>query len=304
MGPSKLEGIMSDTPYTCSDAASNQSLSSLLKMDKLHSESPDNPRISISTSTSTSAQESSAEQEGEEFMYTSGLDVRGECGRNEDMSSGNGQMEDGETDGKADSDYKKINAAVSYKFKNDITLRFSADCSTTSKSSSGVFDCTQPSDCSSNCSRDEKVNRQNANSPDSDSTPYPPSDYSSSGNGNGNSSESVSGSNGNSHYDLSGSLPNTVPGFALHPTGTHYIPVVIHAAHMMNMLPQKGSAATLGICHPISIPVSFGGPFVSLQSVHAGNTTAHQITHKASKSGHNREHRSKTIAEASDSCAC
>lgn len=51
-----------------------------------------------------------------------------------------------------------------------------------------------------------------------------------------------------------------VPGFALHPSGTHYFPVVMGTSHIQPYLNFSSSTAVSSVCHPISIPVVFSGP--------------------------------------------
>ena len=72
-----------------------------------------------------------------------------------------------------------------------------------------------------------------------------------------NSTESSKSLNSNtSSQDIS--LNNTVPAFALHPMGYFYIPVVLPIAQVM---PFIAGHKSMGVCHPVSIPVSFTGPF-------------------------------------------
>ncbi len=55
-------------------------------------------------------------------------------------------------------------------------------------------------------------------------------------------------------------LTNSVPGFALHPSGTYYIPIITPASQLMPFLQNYCKQTT--VCHPINISVNFGGPFV------------------------------------------
>lgn len=70
------------------------------------------------------------------------------------------------------------------------------------------------------------------------------------------SNESASSRSGTTSHS---SLSNTVPAFALHPMGVHYIPLVLPVSQVMPFMKNHKS---MGICHPVSIPVSFTGPFL------------------------------------------
>jgi hypothetical protein len=80
------------------------------------------------------------------------------------------------------------------------------------------------------------------------------SNYESSVKSNG-SNDSGSAMRNHNGTDLS----NTVPAFALHPMGVHYIPLVLPVSQVM---PFMRNHKSMGICHPVSIPVSFTGPFL------------------------------------------
>lgn len=153
----------------------------------------------------------------------------------------------------------------SYKFKHNITQRFS-------KEEKQV----QQSDTSSSSSQenDQKLKRKfrhgKCRSPSSsESSPYPNSDSS-----NGNSRMGCSNGNAEDYK------PSLLPGFVLHPTGTHYVPLSIHPSHMeSNFFNSKSAQQGPSVYHPISIPVNFGGPLLSMRkiSIHSNHKSAEMI---------------------------
>ena len=202
----------------------------------------------------------------------SGLDPQREGLMSVDPSGNDTNSDDSKR--RRDSESRSVN----YKFKNDIKLRFSADMLVGGKVHSG-----SSVDNQSLLSREEdsglppstKMKEGSATISSSDTTSYPGSDFSSNGNGNSSSgnghsisssASSVSDGNGNGNGNSMPSinLANSVPGFALHPAGTYYIPVITPASQLMPFLQNYGSS---GICHPISIPVNFGGPFICMQNL-------------------------------------
>ena len=52
-------------------------------------------------------------------------------------------------------------------------------------------------------------------------------------------------------------LKNSIPGFALHPMGAYYVPVVLSANLLQPHISKSRSSSS--ICYPISIPVRFDG---------------------------------------------
>lgn len=146
-----------------------------------------------------------------------------------------------------------------YKFKHNITKRFSEE--TTPKT-------LNPSDSSSISSREdqkrcEKLKRKfrhvRSRSPSSTiSSQYPNSDSS-----NNNSSSNGESSNSGEENKQSCYLP----GFVLHPVGTHYIPLSIHPSNVGYDFFAKATQQGPRVFHPISIPVNFGGPLLYMKSV-------------------------------------
>ncbi|CAG2222424.1 unnamed protein product [Mytilus edulis] len=55
-----------------------------------------------------------------------------------------------------------------------------------------------------------------------------------------------------------------LPAFVLHPLGTHYVPVTIHPTHFKNVFKDETNTQASAAYHPISIPVNFCGPNVSI----------------------------------------
>ncbi|CAH1783613.1 unnamed protein product [Owenia fusiformis] len=104
-----------------------------------------------------------------------------------------------------------------YSFKNYLKSRFTADLN---------------SNCSQSTSSRDEDHKQS-------STPYPSS-----------SSDSSSTSGQKLPPTDSGKM---VPGFALHPSGTHYIPIVYPLSHLN--IPNNASLPHSAMLHPISIPV-------------------------------------------------
>ena len=85
----------------------------------------------------------------------------------------------------------------------------------------------------------------------------------------------------------------TVPAFALHPTGVHYVPIVIHTKALHRHLSDNGALSAAGACHLISIPVNFGGPMINVQNSDITTTTApnhHSSRIPAHRSNNTRVH--------------
>lgn len=145
-----------------------------------------------------------------------------------------------------------------YKFKHNITKRFSEE--TTSPKM------LHPSDSSSISSRgeqkrSEKLKRKfrhiRSRSPSSTiSSQYPNSD-SSNNNGSSNGESSSAGEDTK--------VPCLLPGFVLHPVGTHYIPLSVHPSSMGPDFFAKVTQQGPRVFHPISIPVNFGGPLLYMK---------------------------------------
>ena len=132
-----------------------------------------------------------------------------------------------------------------YKFKHNITKRFSQEekkvmtISDSSSLSSGSQD--------NKCKVKRKISHGRSRNPSSFSTNYP-------------NSESSHGSSG---VDANGPLP----GFILHPAGTHYVPLSIHPTDIITDIFKKDTTCRRKVFHPISIPVNFGGPRVCMKTV-------------------------------------
>lgn len=189
-----------------------------------------------------------------------------------------------------------------YKFKHNITKRFSQEGKVIS----------QPLYDSLSSSRDFEDDRQGGHhvkhrsskgksrhASSSDSGPYPTSECSS-GHASGTSHDSSSSSSGiegveersrtrackvathsssSSDFTAIGGdccsrslLP--LPGFVLHPSGTHYMPMSVCHANIPDMF-DSGMEAAPGqpVFHPISIPVHFRGPVISMPNINLCTST-------------------------------
>ena len=145
------------------------------------------------------------------------------------------------------------NESGTYKFKHNITQRFSQE----EKQ-------VQQSDTSSSSSQEnnhEKLKRKFRHGKCHSQSCFDSSRYSNSESSNGNGS--TDSSNGSEEFKLS-----LLPGFVLHPTGTHYVPLSIHPSHMgNNFFSSKAAQQGPNVYHPISIPVNFGGPLLSMRKI-------------------------------------
>ena len=146
----------------------------------------------------------------------------------------------------------------SYKFKNHIKLRFSADEDTEKHSPEAISRDSrkQQTDCKPQIfNRDLPMGSVTVTNISAPLTPP---------NSASPASSVHAEPKGRPEQEMDNS--NKVPGFALHPTGTFYIPVVISMSQIMPYLSFISASALSGICHPISIPVVFSGPTVVSQS--------------------------------------
>ncbi|XP_063424630.1 uncharacterized protein LOC134708203 [Mytilus trossulus] len=196
---------------------------------------------SVSCITLQSVQGDTAEQ------YESNRSRSSTCSSEENSSEG--------TNG-SKIDYHKSHA---YKFKHNITKRFSKERSPWHHKSDRSSDSM------------EGENEQGKKNIISYSTSSPSTEYSQylgSENGSSNSyceknkipsNQNDFGKNG--RFD-SKQVP--LPAFVLHPLGTHYVPVTIPPTYFKSVFKDdsKGSTAY----HPISIPVNFCGPSVSIHT--------------------------------------
>jgi hypothetical protein len=134
-----------------------------------------------------------------------------------------------------------------YKFKNNITMRFSSE--------EGMGNCG--SDSSSSNSNELKLKAANPLKRKHVQYRCPPS----------SPSTSEFSSNGDSGTFSSTMLitPKPLPGFVLHPTGSHYMPMSMNPSDLDGIL-SKDCAAN-NACHPITISVDFGAPRISAQNI-------------------------------------
>lgn len=134
-----------------------------------------------------------------------------------------------------------------YKFKHNITKRFSQEEKKVNTSDSSSL---SSSSQDNKCKVKRKVCHMRSRSPGSFSTNYPLSDSS-------HSSAEVTG---------------PLPGFILHPGGTHYVPLSINPTDAIAEIFKRDSNCRRKVFHPISIPVNFGGPRVCMKSIQEWKT--------------------------------
>lgn len=169
------------------------------------------------------------------------------CSSEQNSSDGNGSR---------DKDCRKTNV---YKFKHNITKRFSEEGKPHLKS-----------DTSSTDSREEegeqgKQKGYRLGSPETDCSRYPVSENSSTTNSYCSGMyKNLKHKNVNNREGQFDSKHVPLPAFVLHPLGTHYVPVTIHPSHFQNVFKDESKSSTA--YHPISIPVNFCGPSVSIQT--------------------------------------
>ncbi|XP_064604207.1 uncharacterized protein LOC135469621 isoform X2 [Liolophura sinensis] len=166
---------------------------------------------------------------------------------------------------------RRVDDGSSYKFKQNITLRFSEEK-------------RKASDTSSSSSREggskAKVRRKvpktiKSLSPQSDSSIYPTSEYSC--NGNATSSTGDNPSQGNmpeehknikEEFRLNGV---SLPGFILHPMGLYYLPISLTESQvsMLGLVPfiEASVQQHAALLHPINIPVNFGSNSLTMRSI-------------------------------------
>lgn len=58
-----------------------------------------------------------------------------------------------------------------------------------------------------------------------------------------------------------------LPGFILHPTGTHYMPISVHNTNVAELFDSNTEHEGMPVFHPISIPVHFRRPVISMPNV-------------------------------------
>ncbi|XP_046561161.1 transcription factor cwo-like isoform X1 [Haliotis rubra] len=164
-----------------------------------------------------------------------------------------------------------------YKFKHNITQRFSQE-----------KHVSHPSDTSSTCSSSRedagklqrrKISKGKTRSQGSRISPYPSSSELSSGNtSNGTSSyhgdvSAVRSDSSNTPPDQSLNVQSSsnvpLPGFVLHPAGTHYFPISIHPTSIPECFRKSKLSGGMGLFHPISIPVQFFGPYIAMGDDHS-----------------------------------
>ncbi|XP_074645574.1 uncharacterized protein LOC141901905 [Tubulanus polymorphus] len=155
------------------------------------------------------------------------------------------------------------NSKEIYKFKNDIKLRFTSRRKEPAR---------QSDSSSSSCSRDGSRPYRPTHclkrplSPSSESTAYPVSELSGNSADSGTNPDlnvSVSKAHDQNNKNSEGS-DVLVPAFALHPSGTHYVPIAVHVSKLGQC---GGGQSSVSMYHPISIPVNFSGSFIGVRNL-------------------------------------
>ncbi|KAK3610550.1 hypothetical protein CHS0354_008985 [Potamilus streckersoni] len=134
-----------------------------------------------------------------------------------------------------------------YKFKHNITKRFSQENRTQNQQSDSSSSSKERNIRNGEKPKRSKFQRYRSCSPNSDSTPYP----------NSESSGTVPDPFLHSSHSL--------PAFVLHPSGTHYMPLSIHPSFFRKSFDSNTRQSQ--VFHPISIPVNFGGPLVTMRKM-------------------------------------
>lgn len=163
------------------------------------------------------------------------------------------------------SSVSKVNASTEmdqngsnvYKFKHNITKRFSQEEQHHRPTEARGTRHWHSDEGQSKPNR--KVPRHKSCSPSSDDTVYPDSSH---------SSEGVE-RRCKTSLKLANTTNTPLPAFVLHPKGTHYIPLSIHPSHTKNIFPKESfrDGSSIPAFHPISIPVNFSGPCVSIKNL-------------------------------------
>ncbi|KAL3853652.1 hypothetical protein ACJMK2_017182 [Sinanodonta woodiana] len=148
-----------------------------------------------------------------------------------------------------------------YKFKHNITKRFSQENHTQNLQSDSSSSSKKRNIHSGEKPKRSKFQRYRSCSPNSDSTRYP----------NSESSGTVGGTLCSDPFLHSS---HSLPAFVLHPSGTHYMPLSIHPSFFRKSF-NLGDSSTSQVFHPISIPVNFGGPLVTMRkmNIRSNNTS-------------------------------
>ncbi|CAC5405950.1 unnamed protein product [Mytilus coruscus] len=187
--------------------------------------------------------------------------VHGDTTEQDESNGSRGSLCSSEENSSEGSNGSKIDfhKAHAYKFKHNITKRFSKERSPW----------PPKSDKSSDSMEDE--NEQGKQKIISYSTSSPSTEYSQYLGSENSSTNSYCKKNKIPRYQNDfgkdgrfDSKQVPLPAFVLHPLGTHYVPVTIPPTHFKSVFKDdiKGSTAY----HPISIPVNFCGPSVSIHT--------------------------------------
>ncbi|BFZ10917.1 hypothetical protein BsWGS_13955 [Bradybaena similaris] len=75
------------------------------------------------------------------------------------------------------------------------------------------------------------------------------------------------GGQNTNHSSDSGSSSVALPGFILHPQGTHYMPISVHNTNIAGLFEHTSEHDGPMVFHPISIPVHFRRPVISMPNI-------------------------------------
>ena len=178
---------------------------------------------------------------------------------------------------------KDSNAMNIYKFKHNITKRFSQEGKVISQQYDGSSSTSsrEAEDEHHSSFKHRPMKSKSRHPSSSDSGPYPTSELS--GGVSTSSHDSGEGGTERSRTRKSSGKPTggadpaegdmdgcpralmPLPGFVLHPSGTHYMPMSVCCNNIPEIL-DSGSEPGVGppVFHPISIPVHFKGPVISV----------------------------------------
>ncbi|XP_025108164.1 uncharacterized protein LOC112572617 isoform X3 [Pomacea canaliculata] len=195
----------------------------------------------------------------------------------------------------------KENAINIYKFKHSITKRFSQEGKVIPQHTYDGSSSTSSRECEEEHSGNKSLKHRYArgksrHTSSSDSGPYPSSDHSYGHERskclNGDTRTCVAESSGKSDLDEKNDRCKTrfckesnssvtcnligrklghcsrsalpLPGFVLHPSGTHYMPMSVCYKNIPEIFETTETLQGPPVFHPISIPVHFRGPVISL----------------------------------------
>lgn len=75
------------------------------------------------------------------------------------------------------------------------------------------------------------------------------------------------GGQNSNHNGDNNSTSVALPGFILHPQGTHYMPISVHNTNIAGLFENTSDHDGPMVFHPISIPVHFRRPVISMPNI-------------------------------------